>query len=78
MKKIDKLYKNEFNKVEMSSKDKNRIYNNIVSNKKNNYYFYRKLAIVCSILLFVSLYIHTHTHKRKEKTRKEKFLQKAY
>ena len=54
MKKIDKLYKKEFDKVEMSSKDKNRIYNNIVSNKKNNYYFYRKLAIVCSALLFVS------------------------
>ena len=54
MKKTDKLYKKEFDKVEMSSKDKNRIYNNIVSNKKNNYYFYRKLAIVCSVLLFVS------------------------
>ena len=54
MKKIDKLYKKEFDKVDISPKDKNRIYNNIVSNKKNNYYFYRKLAIVCSVLLFVS------------------------
>lgn len=54
MKKIDKLYKKEFDKVDISTKDKNRIYNNIVSTKRNNYYVFRKLAIICSVLVFVS------------------------